>query len=142
MGGLKTTDEQFASLELVAKEAAKHVVNCVSRARLGDVVTLVAHDVPNPYEIIAASPNDLYDIWRNNHIIETDVPLERAVEVVVKDYKDHKINIIMTRLIGPLWKKGRKNKVIKEALRMVTATVYDDEKQREANAKVLGRNLQ
>ena len=62
MGGLKTTDEQFASLELVAKEAAKHVVNCVSRARLGDVVTLVAHDVPNPYEIIAASPNDLYDI--------------------------------------------------------------------------------
>ncbi len=129
---MKSTQQQYDSLDLIAKAAMKHVVNCVARMRQGDVATLSALGVEGAHEIVSPI-DDTYDVWKDGGPIEFNVSLDRAVTLVITDYKEHKIDLVMTSALGKNWKF----KDHKRWLQEVTARVYDDEAQRKASLEAL-----
>ena len=135
---MKTPAEQQAALLLVGKEAARSVVNWgIMPADGGDVAFLTA-TVPQARQIVPAVSGPHYDIWSANgtRLLETNVSLEKAAKVVVDDYKIHKINLIMTRLIGGDWQQREH----RDLLKRITTEVYDSEGERRRSEKALKEN--
>jgi len=131
MSRLRTMDEQIAVLNALAQEARARVVNVLLVTSFGDVAYLVAANDPAGRQVTAASDNEFFDIWgwkKNGKqaLLKADVSRAEALEALVIDYKEAKIDLILQRVIA---EQVVPRSFRKKARAIISKDVYDDAKQ-------------
>lgn len=85
MNAMRSEGEQFAGLHEVAKRVMVAGANAALTAnKPGDVASLRANIQGATTEVVYVTGR--YDIWRAGDLAETDLSVEAAADIIVKEY--------------------------------------------------------
>jgi hypothetical protein len=136
---MRSEEQQLEGLKIVAQKVVAQVCNCSTFSAkyndVMDVACLVADEVDNPSEIVYAV--DGYDVWKEGKPVQFNLTAEQAAEIVIREYKQAKIERIMVRMYGPNWRKHRKK--LAGVLAYITAQVEDVKAEKERSEKARGK---
>ena len=86
MSAMRAEEEQFAGLNEVAKRVMLAGANAALTAnKPGDVASPKAHVHGATTEVVYVTGG--YDIWRAGDLAETDLSVEAAADIIVKEYR-------------------------------------------------------
>jgi hypothetical protein len=132
---MRIIEEQLAGLNIVAQKVMAAVCNCWLHHDPGDVAYLCTND-PSTVQIVYADGG--YDVWDGqNKILFSDVSAERAAEILINEYKENKINIVMTRILGSDWRAKEHQK----ELAYVASEVWNTENEKKRSYQKLEKEL-